>query len=333
MNTETALDELRKPSACIHVDHDLSGPAMRLYNCLLAYCQEEIPDSDVLYLTIPREVLRDYLGTRDDKRISDWLKELATASVEFNNLDKGGLPSWGFYTFIQEPEYRGSYIRFGMAQTLRGLIADSKMFAKINLLVERKFKKTKYALPLYELGLDYRDSKDRSTGKGCTPWIEIPKLKKYLGIKSEYAEFKLLNRDVIKPALAEIKAESNIIMTLEKELEARQVVKVRFLIEDNTGNLGVIERLKRLQASLPGLEGDLGIEAEKYAQYMSKMFEVHLPRARKIARLYVGHGNAFEAAVQKVERDKLAGKVKGKLGGYAAHVFLAENPVAELSNT
>ena len=215
---------------------------------------------------------------------------------------------------------------------MRGLIADSTMFAKINLLLERKFKKTKYALPLYELGLDYRDNRDRTTGKGCTPWMEVDKFRKYMGIKpEEYQAFNLMNRDVIQKALKEISAESDIIMSLEKETANRQVVKLRFIIESNTVNMSAAERLKRLQATLPGLEGTRGIEAEQYADYMHKMFEVHLPRARKIARLYVGHKEAFAGTAAKIERDKIEGRVKGKIGAYAAKVFTDENPTVEFA--
>jgi len=331
MNTLNPLPDLKKPSACIHVDHNMSGPAMRLYNCLLAYCQDEIPEiHDTPYLTIPRSVVMEYMRTRNDQAVKDWLQELSLSSVEFNNLGKGGLPSWGFYTFIQEPEFRGSYIRFGMAETLRGLIADSSMFAKINMLIERKFKKTKYALPLYELGLDYRDNRDRTTGKSCTPWMEVDKFRKYMGIKDSYPEFKLLNRAVIQPAIKEICVESDIIMKLEKEIDNRLVVRVRFTIESNTVNMSAVERLKRLHSTLPGLEGVKGVEAAYYADYMHKMFEVHLPRARKIARLYVGHRENFNSIAQKIERDKLEGRVKGKIGAYAARVFTDENPIVEI---
>lgn len=323
--------ELWKPSGCIHVNHVLSGPAQRMYNCLLAYVRDEIPDiEDAPTFAVPRELLRQYMNTRNDDAIKGWLRELVGSTVEFNNVGKGG-PSWGFYTFIQEAEFRGEYVTFGMARTLRGLIADSSMFAKINLLVERKFKKSKYALPLYELGLDYRGHRDKQTGKGVTPWFTLADFRAYMGLQAgEYGLFKELNRAVIERGLAEVRAESDILMTTEFRKESRQVVGLRFHVEDNTANMSFTERLKRLQQTLPRVsdESSMGIEIAGYAEILNRVFGVYRAAAHQIARLYVGRKELFEDVCAKVERDKLAGKVHTAPGAYAKRVFEREGQEA-----
>lgn len=338
MVTENMPAELWKPSGCIHVNHVLSGPAQRMYNALLAYVRDEIPDiQDVPTFAVPRELLRQFMNTRNDDAIKGWLRELVGSAVEFNNVGKGG-PSWGYYTFIQEAEFRGEYVTFGMARTLRGLIADSKMFAKISLLVERKFKKSKYALPLYELGLDYRDNRDKATGKGVTPWFTLDSFREYMGVKpGDYVEFKLLNRTVIKHALAEVHAESDIILTPELRRESRQVVGIRFHIEDNKANMPYAERLKRLQQTLPRVdeESSMGIEIAGYAEIMHQVFDVYAPVAKRIAKLYTGRKELFEDVCAKIERDRLAGKVSTAMGAYAKAVFQREgiNAVAPMLAT
>ncbi len=326
------MPDLKKPSGVIHVDHVLSAPAMRLYNCLLAYVQNEIPlIDDIQTFQVPTELVREYMHTRADDRLKEYLRELRRKDIEFNNLGKGGQPSWGCYGFINDPEIVGGYIRFSIAPRLRQYMADSTMFAKINLMLERRFKKTKHALPLYELGLDYRDAKDKVLGKAVTPWMVIDTFKKYMGIgKSEYKTFRVLNQDVIQKALREIKAESDLLMTLDKELEKRVVVRIRFIIEDNKANMSAAERLKRLQKQLPGLEGTKASEHGNYVQIMTQIFDISTGRAQKIARLYVGHKGHFEAICQRIEKYKLEGRVKGKLGPYAAKVFEKENPVCQI---
>ena len=336
MNTPKIPDYLDKPSGCIHINHDLSGPAMRLFNCLLAWCYDEIPDlEEAPYLSIPRKVVMDHMRTRNDQAIKDWFKELADGAVEWNDLGTGrgkGGPTWGYYHFIQEPEFRGSFITFGMARTLRGFIASSTMFARINMLIERRFKKTKYALPIYELGLDYRDNKDKFSGKGCTPWMTIEQFRRYMGIKEgEYQKgFGELNRTVIQNALKEIAAEADIKVGMEKQTENRVVTHVRFLIEDNPVNMSAREKIRRTMATLPGMGSKDQDEILKYAQAMHNAFAVSLPRARKIARLYVGHEEALREVMEKIQHDKLAGKVKGKIGAYAATVLEKENPVVAI---
>ena len=331
-------DFLDKPSGCIHVSHVVSGPAMRLYNCLLAWVYDEIPLIDEIHIfSIPRKIVEDYMRTRNDKALTGWLSELGDATIEWNDLGgcgwgKGG-PSWGHYKFLQEPELRGSFVTFGIARTLRGFISDSKMFARINLLIERRFKKTKYALPLYELGLDYRDNKDKVSGKGCTPWLSVDQLRRYLGVADKYPEFKLLNRAILQNALKEVAAEADITMTLEKRVDKRVVTHVRFLIEDDPTHMSAREKIRRTMATLPGMGTKSQDEVLKFAQAMHAAFGVSLPRARKIARLYVGHEDALKAVMEKIQHDKLAGKVKGKIGPYAAAVLEKENPVVSIEAT
>ena len=333
-------DFLDKPSGCIHVSHVVSGPAMRLYNCLLAWVYDEIPLIDEIHIfSIPRKLVEDYMRTRNDKALTGWLSELGDATIEWNDLGgcgwgKGG-PSWGHYKFLQEPELRGSFVTFGIARTLRGFIADSKMFARINLLIERRFKKTKYALPLYELGLDYRDNRDRVTGKGCTPWMPVEHFRKYMGIKPEEYQtgFGELNRRVIQNALKEVSAESDITIAMEKRTENRVVTHLRFVIADNPANMSAREKIRRTMATLPGMATKNQDEILKFAQAMHNAFGVSLPRARKIARLYVGHEDALKAVMEKIQHDKLAGKVKSKLGAYAASVLEKENPVVSIDAT
>jgi plasmid replication initiation protein len=204
------------------------------------------------------------------------------------------------------------------------------MFARINLLIERRFKKTKYALPLYELGLDYRDNKDKVSGKGCTPWLSVDQLRKYLGVADKYPEFKLLNRAILQNALKEVAAEADITMTLEKRVDKRVVTHVRFLIEDDPTHMSAREKIRRTMATLPGMGTKNQDEVLKFAQAMHAAFGVSLPRARKIARLYIGHEPELRAVMEKIQHDKLAGKVKGKLGAYAAAVLEEENPVVKI---
>lgn len=331
MKKPTCPQILNKPSGCIHVNHDLSGRAQRVYNCLLAYIQDDLADIEGMPIfQVPTEIVREHLHTRADDRIKEHLRELRRTDVEFNNIGKGGA-KWGCYGFINDPEMVGGYIRFSIAPTLRQLMVDSTMFAKINMLIERKFKKTKHAQPLYELGLDYRDFKDPMTGKRVTPWMELDEFRKYMGIKTtEYTTFKMLNQKVIQKGLKEIKAESDIILKLDKETEKRQVKRIRFFIEDNKANMSAEERIRRLQATLP-IEGTAGVEIAHYAEILNRIYQIHIPRAKNIARGYVGYKEDFARICLMVDQKKIQGECKGVFGAWAAGIFDAEAPMLKLT--
>ena len=325
-----SLPDLRKPSGCIHVNHNLSGPAQRLYNCLLAYIQDDIPDVDGMpEFQVPTEVVREYMHTRADDRIKKYLRELRRSDFEFNNIEKGG-PKWGCYGFIDNPEIVGSYIRFSIAPRLRLQMTNTNMFARISMLVERTFKKTKHAQPIYELGLDYRDNKDPVNGKGCTPWMDIEFFRKYMGLNpGEFKTFKSLNQLVIQKALKELESESDIRMALEKELKSRQVVKIRFVITDNKMNMSIKERLRRIQKTLPGIDDEKAVEHAKIVEDMVNKFDMNRTVAKRLARLYVGKIPEFLQVSEDIMLKKLAGKVKN-LGAYAAKTFEKENPTFEI---
>ena len=207
---------------------------------------------------------------------------------------------------------------------MRGFIADKKMFAKISLLVERKFKKTKYALPLYELGLDYRDNKDMITGKRVTPWFTPEEMRTYMGAQESAKDFRVLNRSVIAPALAELKAESDIIMTMETEREKSVVKRLRFIIDDNMVNMSAQERIKRLQATLPTGTGTKEIEIAELMQILQRVYEVEpLSTVRKIAGMYLGRRPDFDRVCDKINSKKLSGQI-GTLGGFSRKVFEGE---------
>jgi hypothetical protein len=112
--------------------------------------------------------------------------------------------------------------------------------------------------------------------------------------------------------------------------DTRVVTHVRFLIEDDPTHMSAREKVRRTMATLPGMGTKDQDEILKYAQAMHAAFGVTLSRARKIARLYVGHEDALKTVMEKIQHDKLAGKVTGKLGAYAAAVLEKENPVVSI---
>jgi hypothetical protein len=102
-----------------------------------------------------------------------------------------------------------------------GLGADS------HLGIQRKFT-SGHALALYENGLRYRST-------GSTGWWTLETFRKLMGVDDNdyYADFRRLNSKVIKPAVRQVNAASDILLTAEKKAEKRRVVAIRFLIKEN----------------------------------------------------------------------------------------------------
>ncbi|MFN3527394.1 MAG: hypothetical protein ACK4YU_15035, partial [Paracoccus sp. (in: a-proteobacteria)] len=77
---------------------------------------------------------------------------------------------------------------------------------------------------------------------GSTGWWDLPLFRQLMGVDDSdyYAVFKHLNAKIIKPAVAEVNAVSNIHLTPELRRTGRAVSAIRFLIRE-TGQGPVVE--------------------------------------------------------------------------------------------
>lgn len=54
-----------------------------------------------------------------------------------------------------------------------------------------------------------------------------------LELDDKYADFKILNRDLIKPAIAELNEKSNLAVTVETVKKGRKVTALRFQFKED----------------------------------------------------------------------------------------------------
>jgi hypothetical protein len=101
------------------------------------------------------------------------------------------------------------------------------IYSKINLSVVRDMRSA-HALVLYE-------NCYRFIELGHTAWWDLETFRKLMSIEDvqSYQEFKSLNRNVIKPAVAEVNKLSNIQVELETRQKGRTVTGLRFLLKPN----------------------------------------------------------------------------------------------------
>jgi hypothetical protein len=102
------------------------------------------------------------------------------------------------------------------------------MYARISLSMQNRFG-SKYAQALWETCTDYLGSGRES---GETPFIPIEQFRKLMGLENkEYAQqFKIFNRDILKPAVAEINRVSDFRVTVAFQRQGRKVTALKFQI-------------------------------------------------------------------------------------------------------
>lgn len=82
-----------------------------------------------------------------------------------------------------------------------------------------------YSIRLYELLQQFRSTGDRT--------ITLDDFRSMLELDDKYVDFKILNRALIKPAIAELNEKSDLAVTVETVKQGRKVVALRFRFRDD----------------------------------------------------------------------------------------------------
>jgi hypothetical protein len=142
-------------------------------------------------------------------------------------LDEKGQQEWGVSSLLSYAKLKGGICEYAYSPALADKLHDPKVFALINLNIQRRFT-SGHALALYENC--YRFVRTGSTG-----WWDMDLFRRLMGLdgSSYYESYKHLNAKVIKPAVAEVNKTSNIEITPEVRKRGRTVTDIRFLIKEN----------------------------------------------------------------------------------------------------
>ncbi|MBY0110127.1 MAG: replication initiation protein [Candidatus Babeliaceae bacterium] len=191
-----------KASWVIHISHTMSLVQQQLWNVLLAHAYDNLKVNGVY--TIDTRTLSYYLGKN---RSVDYLRSVVESLCiveSFNIINKTKhLLVRNKFKLLSKGVIEDGMCTYAFSNALMPQLINPRSYAKINLLMQAQFK-SKYALVLYELCLDY-------FGFERTKAFTVAELKTYLGIgQHEYPEFKHFNYKIIKKAVAEVNKVSDI---------------------------------------------------------------------------------------------------------------------------
>lgn len=225
-------------SAAIHIQHQLTLLQRQLWLYLLFRAFPQLKTQDIY--TVSLSELKTYLDlkTHNHQHIKSMLEELVSTRVEWNIFGKD-TQVWGIAALLASCSItvtaNSSTVRYSFAPDIRERLADPVMYAKINLLITRRFK-SKHALGLYCLGLDYLRLKDNYGAKTFT----VGELRKYLGLEpGQYPVAADFFRYVLKKAQTEINQLSDIQLQLTPIRKQREVTAFKLEMRINPAQVGL----------------------------------------------------------------------------------------------
>ena len=232
-----------KHSGAIQVSaNQISLLQRKIWNVLLANAFDDLLSKDEYSIKTKdlAEILK--FDSNDIELVKEAVTKMQKVLVQWNVLEKDD-EAWISSQFLGEVNItkQSGVIFYTWGKYLREKLYNPTMYAKISLAVQSKFR-SKYALILYELCLDYFIKKQ---GKGETPWIDIEDFRKLMGADNDkyYSNFKYLNRKVLKVALNEVNEESDIFIKVSRRMESRKVVALKFHIAPTPRSNNLLTRL------------------------------------------------------------------------------------------
>lgn len=218
---------VKKHVAAIHVSGKLTLLQRKLSNVLLLNAYDTLTQASSFQMDARTLCMLVGYNSNDFETLKASLRGLAETVAEWDMLDEAGRQEWGVSSLLSYAKLKGGVCEYAYSPALAEKLADPKVFALINLNIQRRFT-SGHALALYENC--YRFHRTGSTG-----WWPLDTFRRLMGVdESAYYEvYKHLNAKIIKPAVAEVNRTSNIVITPEVRKRGRAVTDIRFLIKPN----------------------------------------------------------------------------------------------------
>ncbi|MEM1128975.1 MAG: replication initiation protein [Pseudomonadota bacterium] len=223
---------LRRPSvkknvAAIHVSGKLTLLQRKLSNVLLLNAYDTLTSQPTHRIDARTLCLMIGYNSNDMETLKTSLRGLAETVAEWNMLGEDGEQEWGVSALLAYAKLKAGVCEYAYSPALAEKLHDPKVFALINLNIQRRFT-SGHALALYENC--YRFVRTGSTG-----WWPLDLFRRLMGVEGSkyYESFKHLNAKIIKPAVTEVNASSNIVVTPETRKQGRAITDIRFRIREN----------------------------------------------------------------------------------------------------
>jgi len=293
--------ELKKHVATVHVSGELSLLERKIVNVLLLNAYDELLTKK--RHTLPVGILCTMLGfdSKNHDALKRALLKVMSTPISFDLLHDGGKTDWEASPLIAYASIKSGTCAYEYSDWLAEKLANPDIYTLININVQRQFSGG-YALALYENCLRFKRT-------GSTGWIPVETWRRLLGADaSMYDEFKHFSSEVIKKAVKEINQVSNIIVTPEYKREARRVVQIRFLVDDNP------------QRSMLDNDEDEDQKAVRGSDAFKRLTKLGVGDRLAISWIQQEPERALQTALYVEERAKRK-QIRGNAGGYARTVF------------
>jgi plasmid replication initiation protein len=211
--------------------------ARKVYNIMIHEAQMQGGDKDVYRMRLRDLVIGLDFNSENVEVLKNHLRQMASTTIEWQSPTRGEGAQWGITAMISQAEIvldgGESFIEWSYSTKIKNSILNPERFAKISFSYQADLK-THAGLALYEICTRYIDNFGGLTARNPWQWWR-PVLTGFPEPAGEYegayAEWKYFNRDIVKSAVAEVNAVTNLVVTAIEHKVGRSVKDLQFKVE------------------------------------------------------------------------------------------------------
>ena len=296
------INEVIKASPAIQIQSRITHLQRRAWNVLLANAYDELPNKDIHRVNVTELAKKLGFNSHNEDHLKETLEALVDCTVKWNVLGKDKKERWGVAALLAFAEITNGVCTYGFAPHLRQKFYNPRIYTKINLSLQNQFT-SRYALILWEVCFDYFDI---ARNEGETPFIALETFRELMGLEAgEYPVFKVLNRDVIKPAIKEINALTNFHIEVENRRFGRKIAELKFRIS----RIREIPTIQEPEAP----QNPISFDIEDLPTLAIKLVEAGVSR-KEALRIADQEWDVVDAAALPEDTEDFAAYVEEKIG-------------------
>jgi plasmid replication initiation protein len=307
---------LKKHVGLIHSSASLSLIERRLFNWLLFQSYDSLQTKRTHRL--PLALLKTLMGWGDSNNndgLRDALIKLTSTSAQFNLLnDDLGKQRWETASLLSWGAIAEGMVEWRYDESIAAWLHHPSIYGMLNLAIQQALTSS-YSCALYEQVVRYKDI-------GKTKEIPIEVLRLLLDASADtVAEFRYFNRDVLKPAVAEINVSTDLQIEPVFIKHGKSIAAVRFLIS------------KKAQSNLFLGDDDPQRWTEEEQGVANAMKSMGCSKDLIESALKLHSLDHLKACVSYVDFRLRDGKVKSSAAGYLAAIMSGPAPDAPVTST
>lgn len=280
---------LKKPVdalAIVPTNRRLTAVSRKVINVFLYLAQQQ--GMDVLTYQAPLGEVMRLAGwsSNNYEAFKEAIRDLMRTSVEWQSPTTGEGSAWGMSGVVADVEIisRGGvlFVEWSYGPKLKQQLLEPSRYARLSLLYLAALR-TVSAIVLYEICVRYVDNPSKVTARQAWRWWKPVLIGDRDSGGDKYDEYKYFKRDILKPAIAEVSAITDLDIELIEHKKGRFVDALQFSV-----NRKQAERLHRDQFD----SGDLKL--------VGQAMQLGLPQ-EKAQSLLTRHGRSeFEDGIKKL---------------------------------